>query len=87
MTVTDIVNGNNLVKEKIDYILNSFEKEFPGVYLKNGKRHVKICQSNGYYLCYFFVDRENNVRARFKSHRHSVSIFSDTLTIDFYIKM
>ena len=86
MTVTDLVNGNNLVKEKTDYVLNSFEKEFPGVYLKNGKRHVKICESNGYYLCYFFVDRENNVRARFKSHRHSVSIFSDTQTIDFYIK-
>ncbi len=83
MELIDIINTSNLIREKIDYIFNSFKKTFPNVYLNKGKRALYVSEPYRKYMCYFTANRAGEVKIKFQKQKQQISIFDD---VDLLIK-
>ena len=86
MNLQDLINNcEDLIKERIDYIFNSFKKYFPDVRYDERSSILGIGERGKHLLCYF-KKLENNVLVKFKSNKDAVSITVSISEIDLYVK-
>lgn len=86
MKLTDIINNcENVVKDRMDYIFASFQKEFNDICYDERSSIVGIGEPGKYLLCYFKKTNEGEILVKFKSNDKPVSILDDIVSIDSYI--
>lgn len=86
MKLKDIINDSNrLVKERINYIFNAFQREFPDVYYDERKSIVGIGEKNRNWMCYFKMDENGEVLVKFMANNKPCSLLEDVENINSYI--
>ena len=75
MKLTDIINNcENVVKDRMDYIFASFQKEFNDICYDERSSIVGIGEQGKRLLCYFKKTNEGEILVKFKSNDKPVSI-------------
>ena len=82
MKLIDIIEDCDIViKERIDYIFHSFQKEFPDIRYDERSSIVGIGELNKHLLCYF-RKVDGNVLIKFKAVEASISVLADIVVVD-----
>lgn len=86
MTLLDITKDLDItIKERIDYIFQAFQKQFPNVRYDERATIVGIGEPEKYLLCYFRRTEDNNVLVKFKANDSPVTLMENLSSIDSYI--
>lgn len=86
MKLTDITNDcDNLIKERIEYIFVTFQKEFSNICYDERSSIVGIGEPNKHLLCYFKKTVEGEILVKFKASDKPISLIENIENINIYI--
>ena len=86
MKLTDITNdSDNLIKERIEYIFATFQKEFSNICYDERSSIVGIGEPNKQLLCYFKKTVEGEILVKFKASDKPIQLIENIENINIYI--
>ena len=81
------LTNDPLVKDRIEYIFESFKSAFSNIVFVEEKSIIGIREPGKYFLCYFKKDKINNLLlVKFKAYKFPVELLCDLSTINACIK-
>ena len=87
MKVSDIIDDCEVaIKEKINYIFNSFQKDFPNIRYDERISIVGIGEPEKHLLCYFRKNTDGSIVVKFKGAESAISLLTEISEMSSYIQ-
>jgi hypothetical protein len=87
MNLSDIIdNREPVIKERIDYIFDSFQKDFPNIRYDERTSIVGIGEPKNHLLCYFRKNADGVILVKFKAAESAISLLTEISEITNYIQ-
>lgn len=87
MNLSDIIDNHEpAIKERIDYIFDSFQKDFPNIRYDERTSIVGIGEPKNHLLCYFRKNADGVILVKFKAAESAISLLTEISEITNYIQ-
>ena len=78
MNLSDIIdNREPVIKERIDYIFDSFQKDFPNIRYDERTSIVGIGEIQNHLLCYFGKNEDGVILVKFKAAESAIPLLAE----------